>query len=57
MAKTEAELARPLMTDEERLARMIARGEFHNNDEGRGWERYRHTARLILRHCLVVFQK
>ena len=57
MTKSEMELARPHMPDEERLARLIARGEGHNDHEGNAWERYLYTARLILRHCRVVFEK
>lgn len=57
MAKTEAELANPAMTAEERLARLIARGEGHNDDSGMLWERYLYTARLILKHARIVFEK
>ena len=57
MAKSEAELARPDMAAEERLARLIARGEGHNDHEGMEWERYLYTARLILRHARIVFEK
>lgn len=57
MGKTETELARPNMPAEERLARLIARGEGHNDHEGMYWERYLYTARLILRHARIVFEK
>ena len=45
MAKSEVELANPNMVAEERLARLIARGEGHNDHEGMYWERYLYTAR------------
>ncbi len=57
MAKSDAELANPTMTAEERLARLIARGEGHNDHEGMMWERYLYTARLILKHARIVFEK
>jgi hypothetical protein len=57
MAKSDAELGRPNMPAEERLARLIARGEGHNDDNGMLWERYLYTARLILRHARIVFEK
>ncbi len=57
MAKSDAELANPAMSAEERLARLIARGEGHNDDSGMLWERYLYTARLILRHARIVFEK
>lgn len=55
--KTEAELANPGMTGEERIARMIARALGHNDDSGMNWERYVCASRLILRECRVVFAK
>lgn len=55
--KTDAELARPNMTAEERIARIIARAEGHNDDGGMQWERYIGASRLILRECWVVFPK
>lgn len=57
MAKSEAEIARPDMPGEERLARLVARGEGHNDHEGMAWNKYLYTARLILRHARVVFEK
>ena len=57
MAKSEVELANQNMVAEERLARLIARGEGHNDHEGMHWERYLYTARLILRHARIVFEK
>lgn len=57
MAKTDTEIARPDMPREERLARMISRGLGHNDSEGADWERYVLAARLILRHCLIEFEK
>lgn len=55
--KSEKELASPAMTAEERLARLIARGEGHNDHEGMHWDRYLYTARLVLRHARIVFEK
>jgi len=55
--KTDIEISRPDMPDDERLARMIARGEGHNDHEGMHWEKYIYTARLILRHTKVTFEK
>lgn len=57
MQKTDTEIARPGMPADERLARMISRGLGHNDHEGMDWDRYISAARLILRHCRVVFEK
>lgn len=57
MAKTDAEIARPGMPAEERIARMISRGLGHNDHNGMDWERYAMAARLILRNARVVFEK
>lgn len=55
--KSDREIEYPNMVAEERLARLIARGEGHNNDSGVGWDKYLYTARLILRHARIVFEK
>ena len=55
--KTDAELANPAMTAEERIARMIARALGHNDDGGMDWRRYTCASQLILRECRVVFPK
>lgn len=52
---TEAELANPGMSSEERLSRMIARALGHNDHGGMYWDRYVLAARLILRDCRVEF--
>ena len=57
MSKTDAEIARPGIPAEERLARMIARGMGHNDQEGMHWETYVMAARTILRNARVVFPK
>lgn len=57
MARTDTEITRPGMPAEERIARMISRGQGHNDSEGSDWDRYVMAARLILRHCKVVFER
>lgn len=57
MAKTDAELSRPDMPAEERLARMIARGLGHNDENGMHWEQYALAARCILKNCRVAFER
>lgn len=57
MSKTDAEIARPGMPSEERIARMIARGLGHNDENGMHWEKYILGARCILKNCRVMFPK
>lgn len=57
MAKSDTEVARPNMSAEERLARLISRGLGHNDSEGADWGRYVMAARMILRHARVAFEK
>lgn len=55
--KSDAEIARPNMPAEERLARLIARGQGHNDENGMHWEQYVLGARMVLKHARVAFER
>lgn len=52
---TDQELKRPDMPSDERLARIIAMAQHHNDGDGMHWEQYVVAARAILHKCGVAF--
>jgi hypothetical protein len=56
LMRTDVEIERPNMSGEERLARILARAEGHNDENGMFWERHVIAARAVFRQCAVQFR-
>lgn len=53
MPLTDVEILYPNMSDEERIARLIARTLGHNDENGMFWENYKLASKIILDNYFV----